>query len=51
MRVLTTAEESTGHAEPVKELVTRVRATRPGAPSLGARWLALSGAPLAGERR
>ena len=37
--------------EPVEELAGRMRATGAGARSLGARWLSLSGAAFAGERR
>ena len=50
MRVLPSAEGSTGNAEPVEKLAGRV-ATGAGAPSLCARWLAVSGAQFAGERR
>ncbi len=45
------ADESTGSAEPVEELAARVRATGAGSRSLRARWLSLSGAAFAGERR
>ena len=51
MRVLPSADGPSGSAEPVEELAGRVRATGAGAPSLGARWLSLSVAALAGERR
>jgi hypothetical protein len=51
MRVLPSAEGSSGSAGPVEELAARVRATGAGARSLWARWLPLSGAALAGERR
>jgi hypothetical protein len=51
MRVLPSADGSSGSAEPVEELAGRVRATRAGARSLCARWLSLSGATFAGERR
>jgi hypothetical protein len=45
------SDGSTGSAEPVEELAGPVRATGAGAPSLGARWLSLSGAAFAGEQR
>ena len=51
MRVLPSAEGSSGSAEPVEEWVGRMRATGAGAWSLCARWLSLSGAVFAGERR
>ena len=51
MGVLPSVDGSTGSAEPVDELAARVRATGGGAASLGARWLSLSGAPFARERR
>jgi hypothetical protein len=51
MRVLPSADGSSGSAEPVEELAGRMRATGAGARSLGARWLSLSGAAFAGERR
>ncbi len=51
MGVLLSADGSTGSAEPVEGLAARVRATGAGAPSLYARWLSLSGAAFAGERR
>jgi hypothetical protein len=51
MGVLLSADGSSASAETVEELVARVRATGAGAPSLGARWLCLSGAAIAGERR
>ena len=53
MRVLLSADGSTGSAEPepVEELAGRVRATGAGSRSIGARWLCLSGAAFAGERR
>ena len=40
MRVVLSADESSGSAEPVEDLAGRIRATDTGAPSLGARWLA-----------
>jgi hypothetical protein len=51
MGALLSADGPTRSAEPVEELAARVRATGAGAPSLGTRWLTLSGAPFAGERR
>jgi hypothetical protein len=51
MRVMLSADGSTGSAEPVAERVGMVRATGASARSLGARWLSLSGAACAGERR
>jgi hypothetical protein len=51
MRVLPSVDGSTGSAEPVEELAGRMGATGAGAPSLGVRWLSLSGAAFAGERR
>ena len=51
MRVLRSADGSTGSAEPVEELAARVRATGAGERPPWARWLSLSGATLAGERR
>ena len=51
MRVLPSADESSGSAGPVEELAGRMRATGAGARSLCARWLSLSGAVFAGERR
>jgi hypothetical protein len=51
MAALLSTDGSTGSAEPVEELAARVRATGAGAWSLGARWLSLSGAAFAGERR
>jgi hypothetical protein len=51
MRVLPSAEGSTGSAELVEDLAGRVRATGAGARSLGARWLSVSGAAFAGEGR
>ena len=51
MRVLPSADGSTGSAEPGEELAARMRATGHGARSLCARWLSLSGAAFAWERR
>ena len=51
MGVLLWADGSTGSAEPVEELAGRGRATGAGALSLCPRWLSLSGAAFAGERR
>jgi hypothetical protein len=51
MRVLPSADGSSGSAGPVEELAGRMRATGAGARSLCARWLSLSGAAFAGERR
>ena len=52
MRVFPAADGSSGSAEPVEELAgRRMRATGAGARSLCARWLSLSGAAFAGERR
>ena len=51
MRVLPSADGSTGSAEPVEEFAARVRATGAGARSLCARWLSLSGAAFGGEWR
>jgi hypothetical protein len=51
MGVLPSAEGSSGSAEPLEELTARMRATGAGARSLCARWLSLSGAAFAGERR
>jgi hypothetical protein len=51
MGALSSADGSTGSAEPVEELAARVRATGAGARSLCARWLSLSGAAFAGEQR
>lgn len=51
MDALSSADGSTGSAEPVEELAGRMRATGAGARSLCARWLSLSGAAFAGERR
>ena len=51
MGALPSADVSTRSAERVDELAVRVRATGAGALSLCARWLSLSGAAFAGERR
>ena len=51
MGALLWADGSSGSAEPVEELAARVRATGVCATSLCARWLSLSGAAFAGERR
>jgi len=51
MGALLSADGSSGSAEPVEELAARVRAAGAGGRSLGARWLSLSGAAFAGERR
>ena len=51
MRVLPSADGSTGSAEPDEELAGRMRATGAGERTLCARWLSLSGAAFAGERR
>ena len=51
MRVVPSADRSTGSAEPVGEPAGTRRATGGGAPSLWARWLSLSRAAFAGERR
>jgi hypothetical protein len=51
MPVLPSADGSTGSAGPVEELAGRMRATGAGARPLRARWLSLSGAAFAVERR
>ncbi len=51
MRVSSSANGSSGSAEPVEELARRMEATGSGAGSLCARWLSLPGAAFAGERR
>jgi len=51
MGALRSADGSTGSAEPVEELAGRMWATGAGARSLCARWLSLSCAAFAGERR
>ena len=51
MRVLPSADGSSGSAEPVEELAARMRSTGGGARSLCAGWLSLSGTAFAGERR
>lgn len=51
MGALLWADKSIGSTEPVEDLAARVRATGAGAPERCARWLSVSGAPFAGERR
>ena len=51
MDELSSADGSTGSAQPVEEMAGRVRATGAGARSLCARWLFLSGAASAEDRR
>ena len=51
MDALSSADGSTGSAEPVEELAARIRAPGAGPRSLCTRWLSLSGAAFAGERR
>ncbi|CAN5212613.1 hypothetical protein BH18ACT5_BH18ACT5_01480 [soil metagenome] len=51
MRVLPSADGSTGSPEPVEELAGTVRATGAGVRALCARWRSRSGAAFAGERR
>lgn len=51
MDALSSADGSTESAEPVEGLAERVLASGDGARSLCARWLSLSGAAFAGERR
>ena len=51
MGALSSADGSIASAEPVEELAGKVRATGAGARSLCERWLSLSGAAFAGERR
>ncbi len=43
MPVSPSADGLSGSAEPIEELAGRMRATGAGAPSLGPRWLSLSG--------
>ncbi len=50
MDALSSADGSSGGAEPVEEMAGRLRVTGAGARSLGARWRSLSGAAFAGER-
>jgi hypothetical protein len=52
MGALSSADGSSGSAEPVEELAASVRAAGAGAQSLSAGWLSLSlsGAAFAGER-
>ena len=51
MDALSSADGSSGSAEPVEELAERMRVTGASERSLCARWLSLSGAAFAGERR
>ncbi len=51
MDVLPSAGGSRGRAEPVEGLAGRMRVTGGGTRSLCARWLSLSVAAFAGERR
>jgi hypothetical protein len=51
MRVLPSADGSSGSAEPVEKLAAWIRATGARTRSLCARWLSLSGAAFAGKRR
>lgn len=51
MSFLAWADGSCEAAEVVEELAGRMRATVAGAQLLGTRWLSLSGAAFAGERR
>ncbi len=51
MDALSSADGSTGSAEPVEEMAGRVRVTGSGARSPCGRRLSLSGTPFAGERR
>ena len=51
MRVLPSADGSSGSPEPVEELAGSMGGTGAGARSLCARWPPLSGAAFAGERR
>jgi hypothetical protein len=51
MRVVPSAAESSGSAEPVEEWGGRTRATGAGGRSTGASWLSPSGAAFGGERR
>jgi hypothetical protein len=50
MGALLSPDPSSGSAEAVEELALRMAATGAGAPSLGGRWLPVSGAAFAGER-
>jgi hypothetical protein len=51
MRVLPSADGSSGSAEPVEEVAGRMGATGSGARSLCTLWLSLPGTAFAGERR
>ena len=51
MRALPWAGGPTESAEPIEEWAGRMWATGAGAQSVGARWLSLSGAAFAGDRR
>ena len=51
MRVLLSADGSSGSADPVEESAARMRATGAGARSLGAKWPSVSGPAFAGEQR
>ena len=51
MGALLSADGSTGSAEPVEELGGEAAGDRRWRGSLWARWLSLSGAAFAGERR
>jgi hypothetical protein len=51
MRVLPSADGSSGTAEPVEELARRLRAIGAGARSLCARQLSRSGSAFGGEQR
>jgi hypothetical protein len=50
MRVLSSADGSTGRAEPAEEVAGRMWATGAGARSAWPRWLSLFGAAFDGER-
>jgi hypothetical protein len=51
MGVLSSADGSSGSAEPVDEMAERMRATGAGAPALCPKWLSLFDAAFAGEER
>jgi hypothetical protein len=51
MGALLSPDPSSGSAEAVEELAPRMPPTGAGASSLGGRWLSVSGAVFAGERR
>ena len=51
MRGLLSGDGSSRSAEPVEELAGTMGATGADVRSVGARWLSLSGAAFAGERR